>query len=320
MSRAIEVVSKVPLTTLVFTAICVGTYVYQILLDPELDHFTMNPKRVLYKWEFYRIITSCFFHGNMMHIGMNMISFLAIGGSLEANCGSLWTGVTITLSIILTGVIYLLIALIASLLDYDKLMKQHSLGFSGILFHLLVLESARNPNASQSIFGMTRVSSKVYPWAMLILMQVLLPNISFTGHLSGILCGTMQSSGCFNSIFPSLQYLRSSDESSRLRFMTSKPNYVKTPSSESAFAMVGRQGSTLGAISSAMTTVRKFVSDKVGRLKVVIFGRGRAGNENISLDDGRTTTTEALIPAGTDEEKFVGLSTVPENPRESTIV
>eukprot|EP00554_Chaetoceros_debilis_P010318 CAMPEP_0194110990 /NCGR_PEP_ID=MMETSP0150-20130528/10097_1 /TAXON_ID=122233 /ORGANISM="Chaetoceros debilis, Strain MM31A-1" /LENGTH=271 /DNA_ID=CAMNT_0038800297 /DNA_START=279 /DNA_END=1094 /DNA_ORIENTATION=- len=260
----------------------------------------MNPWSVIYAREYYRIISSCFFHGSIMHIAMNMLSLAAIGTTLETSFGSMWTFFTICCSILLTGVVYILIAVLGSIVKYNSLMQQHSLGFSGILFHLLVIESARNPNASQSLFGMAQVSSRVYPWVLLVAIQVIMPNISFVGHLSGILVGTMQTAGLLNYVLPGVRYLRSLDESDRLYRITCQPNFVKTPS-ESAFTLFSRSNSQLQlsvpAIITPATATLRGVCDKI---RVAVLGNGRAGNENIYFDEENVISmTEALIP---DEE------------------
>eukprot|EP01118_Nematostelium_gracile_P018078 TRINITY_DN7904_c0_g1_i3.p1 TRINITY_DN7904_c0_g1~~TRINITY_DN7904_c0_g1_i3.p1 ORF type:complete len:147 (+),score=12.57 TRINITY_DN7904_c0_g1_i3:49-489(+) len=67
-------------------------------------------------------------------------------------------------------------------------MWECGVGFSGILFGLTVTQTASS-NESRSLFGIVTVSSKIYPWVLLILIQLLLPGVSFLGHLSGILVG-----------------------------------------------------------------------------------------------------------------------------------
>lgn len=41
----------------------------------------------------------------------------------------------------------------------------------------------------RSIFGLFTVPPRVYPWALLLVFQLLMPGVSFLGHLSGILAG-----------------------------------------------------------------------------------------------------------------------------------
>jgi membrane associated rhomboid family serine protease len=315
MSRATETVSKIPLSTLSFGAICVATYCFQILLNPKNHDYTMNPRQVIFMHQYYRIITSAFFHGSLMHIGFNMLSLMAVGKSLERHVGSLFTTFTILWSVLLTSAIYIFIALAAHLVGSDKLMNQHSLGFSGVLFHILVLESSRNPNSSQAVFGMMRVSSKVYPWVMLVVIQFLMPNISFLGHLSGILAGTLQSGGQLNVIMPSADYLRSCDESQRLQFAVSKPNYIKTASND-VFAVFSSPSDRSG-ISSGLAVIFKFIRDLLETIKVMIFGRGEGGNANIRFGTEENVSLNVLSAA--DDDGWIGIPPVPPI-RESEVV
>lgn len=312
MSRAREAFAKIPLATLFFGAICCATYCFQIFWNPKNHEYTMNPRQVLFMHQYYRIITSAFFHGSLMHIGMNMLSFFPMGTSLEKSLGSLWMAFTISWSILLTSAVYLSVAFASYVCGSETLFNQHSLGFSGVLFHLLVLECSKNPNASHSIFGMMQVSSKAYPWVLLVVIQFLMPNISFLGHLSGILCGTLQASGHLNSIMPSAEYLRSCDESQRLHFITSKASFVKTAPSE-RFAIFSNS-SRENAIVGGAKFVAKFVRNVVETIKVVIFGRGNTANENIRFTEEATALNE---------DEWVGLPRVAppkEIPHEAEMV
>jgi rhomboid domain-containing protein 1 len=113
-------------------------------------------------------------------------------------------------------------------------MYQHSVGFSGVLFQLSVLEANLNPHSERSVFGMFRVSSSSYPWAMLLVMQFILPHVSFLGHLSGILVGTLQLFGVFDFMFPSNACLRAIEDWTYIRPLTSKPNFVRVPVEDEA--------------------------------------------------------------------------------------
>lgn len=301
MSRAREALSEIPLSTFCFGNICVATYCFQIFANPRTHDFTMNPYRVLFMHEYYRIISSAFFHGNLMHIGMNMLSFMALGKSLEKCFGTLWITITILWSIVLTSSIEMLIAFAAYMIGSEDLMNQHSLGFSAVLFHLLTLESYRSPDSLQSIFGMMRVSSKYFPWAILVVTQILLPQASFLGHLSGIVCGILQSCGQLNIIMPSASFLRQCDDSRRLQFISCRESYVRT-AFDDAFFVFSNSSSARSGIASVANIVCKFIRDLLETIKYMVFGRDGGGNQNIQL----TEETVAL-----NDSEWVGIPKVP---------
>lgn len=222
-----------------------------------------------------------------MHIGMNMFSYMTLGKSLEKKFGTLFMTFTVANSVLLTSVIYILIALVTYTVGSEKLMNQNSLGFSGVLFHLLVLESKCRQNTSQSIFGMVQVSAKYYPWVMLVVIQFLMPNISFVGHLSGIVCGTLQSCGYLRFTMPSIEYLRTSDESGRFSRINSMPSYIKTPVNNDDFLLFS-DASGVG-IQPCFSNVYTFVRNMIETVRFIIYGRqddAECAEQGVALNEG----------------------------------
>eukprot|EP00979_Chaetoceros_neogracilis_P017668 scaffold10261_cov269-Chaetoceros_neogracile.AAC.10 len=288
MSRAGEVLSTIPLSTLSFGTLCVLMYMAQILFNLSLHQYTMNPRGVIFQHEFYRMITSSFCHGSLLHIGMNMMSYMALGKLLERKFGTLFMTFTVVNSIVLSSVIYMLIALATYAFGSEKLMNQHSLGFSGVLFHLLVLESKVRPNTSQSIFGMFHIPAKYYPWFMLVAIQFLMPNISFVGHLSGVLCGTLQSSGHLRYSMPTIKFLRITEESEHLRWVTSFPSFINTPATNDDFVMFTN---TLGGGGAQSFTIPMytFARNSIETVRFIIFGREgeeESAEQGVALNEG----------------------------------
>ena len=114
-----------------------------------------------------------------------------MGNKLEREIGSLQF---LYLILCFSVIGHLLAALIqAAMLNlYIDLFQQSykcSLGFSGVLFGLLVVESTYSQASHQSIFGLFRVPTKYYPWALMLAIQVVFSSASFIGHLGGILVG-----------------------------------------------------------------------------------------------------------------------------------
>lgn len=121
-------------------------------------------------------------------------------------------------------------ALTAAVTHKDQWLFYSSIGFSGVIFTLAVLESHSSPpNATRSIMGMCQVPSRAYPWVLLIIIQLMLPHISFVGHLSGLLVGILQSYGCIAFLFPSAALLNKLEGSSTCACLTRFPQYVLCP-------------------------------------------------------------------------------------------
>jgi len=122
----------------------------------------------------------------------------------------------------------------------------------------------------------------------LVVLQVIMPNLSFIGHLSGILSGTFQLCGICNCFaFPSAEYLKTLEE--RQEFARYVPNFVATPSVD---ALVP----TFDA-----TVVLRVFRHSLETLRVAVFGRGGETNDNIQPLSGWRGNQ------GDDEEDWAGL-------------
>ena len=190
MSRSAELLRTTPICVLFVTAFTVSVYLWQKSQENIEHKFTMFPRGIIFQHQFYRILTSSFLHGGIFHIAMNMMSFFSLGTFLERSFGTLWHFTTILWSVILVNCTYVFIAFTMYFCGMRNTINTHALGFSGTLFHLVVLQCHLSAS-DRPIFGTFRVSSKVYPWVLLIGIQAIMPNVSFLGHLSGILVGEM---------------------------------------------------------------------------------------------------------------------------------
>lgn len=167
MSRFHEYLRSMPPATLGVISICCLLYVFQIITDFPLNTVTLCPRLVLYAHEYYRIVTSAVFHAGLMHLGVNMMSLSAIGSLLEKRFGTIRLIITMMWSILLTAVLYIGAAwMLFKFAGWGHLMNQHSVGFSGVIFHLSVLECNLGPHQSRSLFGIVNVPSYLYPWVL----------------------------------------------------------------------------------------------------------------------------------------------------------
>jgi len=167
MSRLQEHLRTIPPATLSIIGLCCALYVIQIVTDFPLNAFTLCPRLVLYDHEYYRIVTGSVIHGGLMHIGMNMMSMSAVGSMVEKRLGTIRLIFTMLWSILLTSMLYIGAAFILfQAAGWENLMNQHSLGFSGVIFHLSVLECNLGTHQSRSVLGIFNVQSYLYPWVL----------------------------------------------------------------------------------------------------------------------------------------------------------
>ena len=121
-------------------------------------------------------------------------------GSLHFFFFSLW-------AIFLCGVLYCLQSWALSYLTGSmSYLMQPAIGYSGVLFAYIFIECHHATVQSRSFFGFFSVPSKLYPWIILVVMQFVMPNISFVGHLSGILVGYMAVYGVMDLLMPSYEF------------------------------------------------------------------------------------------------------------------
>lgn len=109
---------------------------------------------------------------------------------------------------IAVGTLYVAIAWLLSIAVDAAYLYSSAVGFSGVLFAMAVDEASLSPAATRSLFGLFSVPTKLYPWVLMLVLQLVLPNVSFLGHLSGVLIGFAHTWGAFAWAIPSLVTLR----------------------------------------------------------------------------------------------------------------
>lgn len=93
----------------------------------------------------YRIYTSIFFHGSLLHVLFNMMALVPLGSELERITGSVRLLYMIILLATSNAIFHLFIALVVAhnpFKTYLFLMNECSIGFSGILFSMIVIETS----------------------------------------------------------------------------------------------------------------------------------------------------------------------------------
>jgi membrane associated rhomboid family serine protease len=178
--------TQVGQVTRLLIALNVVAFVIQQVSSDFTERFALLPARtvfitggaqVLYdgvaNGEYYRLLTGAFLHANILHIFFNMYALLIVGPTVEAALGRLRF-----------TVLYLISALGGSTLAY-LLSPPHGLvvGASGAIFGLfgaLFVVTRRMGAESGGIVGLIGIN---------LFLSFALPNISWQGHLGGLITG-----------------------------------------------------------------------------------------------------------------------------------
>lgn len=193
--------SQTPIFVAILLVVNIGIHIIVFITSLDISPYVFQPYRVWYYNQYYRMITSAFLHGGIMHIGMNMMSLVAIGGMLEPVYGSFRFIYLTWITILLGGICYLILAFSTAWITSDwSYIGVSSIGYSGVLFSYAVIESFHSTVQSRSLFGLINVPTKLYPFILLIVLQFLLPNISLFGHLGGLLAGIIMMTSIGNQL------------------------------------------------------------------------------------------------------------------------
>lgn len=207
MSRLEEFLSKIPVITRILVVVNCAIHATLFLSSFGLNKLAISAAEVLHG-EYYRMVTSAFVHGGFLHIFMNMSSLVQLGGSLEAQFGSMQFAFLTVWSILLVGALYVLFSWILSeVLDDPYQMYASAVGFSGVLFCYAVIEANHTFEVSRSMFGVFDVPAKLTPFVLLVLLQILIPNISMVGHFGGVIFGLFSVSGGIDILMPSKAFI-----------------------------------------------------------------------------------------------------------------
>lgn len=163
---------------------------------PSISKACISFKGVCLHREWQRLIFSPFIHASDLHLYYNMASFMWKAISLERYFGSGYFLYMVGVFSAATGTLYLgMNYLLAELLNQWSYINSCAVGFSGVIFALKVVTTHLQPGGMSMIMGVFPVPMKLACWVELILISVLFPNVSFVGHLAGILVGLAFVSG-----------------------------------------------------------------------------------------------------------------------------
>ncbi|GLJ31689.1 hypothetical protein SUGI_0636810 [Cryptomeria japonica] len=220
----------VPFITSGLVIVCGIIYLICLLIGYDSYYeICLWPAEVISKFQVYRIYTCVLFHGSVLHVMFNMLALVPIGSGLERIMGSVrYLHVTLLVATC-NAILHLLVAYLAAhnpLYRYPLFMDECTIGFSGIIFAMIVIETNLNGNQSHSVFGLFNVPGKWYAWILLILFQLLMPNVSFLGHLCGILTGFAYTYGLLNYLILGSSSYAAIESSAMLAFCVRRPRFI----------------------------------------------------------------------------------------------
>lgn len=167
---------------------------------PVPSHSCISVQSVYYQGDWTRVILAPFIHGDSWHLYYNMASFMWKSRTLERHYGTYYYAYLTSVFTLLTSIVYLLINFIlAEMLDSWSYIQTCAVGYSGVIFALKVVTTHLEPPGMANIFGIP-IPKRLAVWGELIIISVLFPKASFTGHLAGILVGVAFVSGPLKQI------------------------------------------------------------------------------------------------------------------------
>jgi len=193
------------------------------------------------KADYRRLVYAPLVHVDEWHLYYNMASLLWKGKILERRLGTCYYAYLVSALTVLTSLAYVFLNLLLSeVFEDDAYIFSCAIGFSGVLFAMKVLTTYIEPPSTTLLLGFIPIPSKWACWAELVVIQVLVPHTSFTGHLAGILVGVCFTRGPlkrivdipFLSLFgyvPVIHGYESSETSGH--FYSSSSSYASRPNS-----------------------------------------------------------------------------------------
>ena len=121
-TRGRDFYGSLPLGTRGVLVTCVALYVTGVLLGfDDFAQICMAPAWVLRDWQVYRMFTSVFFHGSVLHLAFNMIAFVPMASSLERLLGTVQFTYILVLFTLLASSYHVGLAFIGGTLGYPSM-------------------------------------------------------------------------------------------------------------------------------------------------------------------------------------------------------
>jgi len=237
---------SLPLGTKSVLLLNVCLYVSCVLFGYDAFHeVCMAPHWVLHQLQVYRILTAPLFHGGIIHLAFNMTAFVPMASSLERLLGSVQFCHIVFLFVALSSCFHVALAVVAGALGFNA-MHECAIGFSGVVFGVIVVDTHLQMVPRRSVFGFFSVPSQYYPVSLALFLQVIIPSVSFLGHLAGLLAGSAYVNGYLNPLLLRQTTIETLEGNPRASAISTHPSFVA--GGASADASPGAGGAAFPAI------------------------------------------------------------------------
>lgn len=155
----------------------------------RIEAYAWNYERAFAHGEWWRGVTAALTHANVLHVLFNCVT-LWFMGQMEAYLGSAWY--CKDTFVLIAGEAALLAAMehvLITRFGREAMRHTHTVGYSGVVFGWMAINSLVGDFGGFSVFGAFDVPKVVGPWISLVVTQLIIPNASLTGHLSGMAIG-----------------------------------------------------------------------------------------------------------------------------------
>src|SRR5581483_7837558 len=146
----------------------------RVNLERVLDEGSLYPAAVLQNGEWWRILTSAFLHGGLLHIGVNMLSLWFLGRFIEYAVGPWRMLLTYVVSLVAAGLGVV----------YFSPPAAATVGASGAIFGLFGALFAIGLKLGRP--GMDLVKANLGILAINLIITFTVPSISWQAHISGL--------------------------------------------------------------------------------------------------------------------------------------
>ncbi|KAJ3364238.1 hypothetical protein GGF32_002209 [Allomyces javanicus] len=195
-------VAAIPLTTRAYLATVWLVFFVSLVAGAQTARLDtcLDPSRLnVIEW-FFRALAAPLMHGGWIHILFNSVAVASLFAHFEKKTG---TFAHAHLAIVVFPLVTAAIQTALYWVVMRFLGPECSVGASGVLFAFITAYSVQHGDVRHSIFGLVEVPGFAYPWALLVVIQVLFPMASLSTHLAGILAGLLYAKGWLDRIqFP----------------------------------------------------------------------------------------------------------------------